>query len=58
MNFSPDNLYELPHNVDSLTKNIPLFFVSFCSFTFVQAEEPGTYRDLTKAIQNPLDVRV
>ncbi|EMK19780.1 hypothetical protein LEP1GSC042_1717, partial [Leptospira kirschneri serovar Bim str. PUO 1247] len=30
----------------------------FCSFTFVQAKEPGTYTDLTKAIQNPLDVRV
>ncbi|EMO74411.1 leucine rich repeat protein [Leptospira kirschneri str. 200801925] len=24
----------------------------------MQAEEPGTYRDLTKAFQNPLDVRV
>ncbi|EMK05212.1 hypothetical protein LEP1GSC176_0227, partial [Leptospira kirschneri str. MMD1493] len=30
----------------------------FCSFTFVQAEEPKTYMDLTEAIQNPLDVRV
>ncbi|MFQ3962329.1 leucine-rich repeat domain-containing protein, partial [Leptospira borgpetersenii] len=31
----------------------------FCSFTFVQAEQPGTYyKALTKALQNPLDVRV
>ncbi|AGS80586.1 leucine rich repeat protein, partial [Leptospira phage vB_LnoZ_CZ214-LE1] len=34
--------------------------IFFCSFTFAEAEElePGTYRDLTKAIQNSLDVRV
>ncbi|EKO50585.1 leucine rich repeat protein, partial [Leptospira kirschneri str. 200802841] len=32
----------------------------FCSFTFVQAEEGKSkaYTDLTKALKNPLDVRV
>ncbi|EJP06052.1 leucine-rich repeat domain-containing protein [Leptospira interrogans] len=33
-----------------------LFFIHLsCE---IQAEEPGTYQDLTKALQNPLDVRV
>ncbi|EMN01826.1 hypothetical protein LEP1GSC021_1644 [Leptospira noguchii str. 1993005606] len=57
-----ENLYEISHNTDSFTKIFFLFFDFhfFLSFSFMQAEEveQERYTDLTKALQNPLDVLI
>ncbi|MBF3355343.1 leucine-rich repeat domain-containing protein, partial [Leptospira borgpetersenii serovar Hardjo-bovis] len=37
---------------------IGLLFLIHLSCKIQACEEPGTYRDLTKALQNPLEVRV